>query len=451
MRVAVAAALAVAIVSCALPAERHNLVLISLDTVRRDHLGVYGYPKPTTPVLDELAAGSAVFENATAQWTTTVPSHASMLTGLYPKTHQIFIDTRAFPAATDTLAVLLQNAGFRTGAFVSGFPMKSHWGLAPGFEVYDRDFKGLRRWGDQTLPLALAWLAGLAPEERFFLFLHQYDAHGPYRPGEEALAPFVSPDRGRELEAIPPYQQLEGPGGEPLTRLNDYVDRYDAMIGWLDELLGELFAAIDLERTVVVVVSDHGETLGERSPALNLGHGSALFEEQIAIPMILWAPGIEPGRHAAPVETVDLLPTLAELFGLSLTPGHRLEGESLVPILTGERDRRGRRFAYSQTSAFSGYFADRGYRLRDREFLRSVREARWKLILYPGVDDDYRELYDLAADPGETENLAAAHPDVRDRLEAAIRGWDADTAPFTPEDDLLPEERDQMRALGYVD
>lgn len=447
-------ALAVCFLAGCTPRTPQDLVFISLDTTRKDHLQTYGYPRETSPRLDRLARTGVVFHNATAQMTITNPSHASMLTGLYPHTHGVGENTRRLDDRFLTLTEILRDAGFRTGAFVSGHPLRAEiTGIDQGFEVYDSDFRR-RRAGRQTTDRALAWLQerldNRGPGERLFLFLHLYDAHGPYQPEPRYREMFRSPDPGPVLDFIPAYQQLRDDDGRVMSHLRDYVDRYDAMLRTQDDLIAEVLAAIDLDRTAVVVVADHGETLADRATPLNLNHGTSVFEEQTAIPLILHAPGLAAGEVRQPVETVDLLPTLLPLLGLPAPDGLELDGRNLLPWITGAEPLRERPLAYASNRAFDRHHGDRGYRLREQDFIRSVRSLRYKLIQYPGVDEDYFELYDLQQDPGEQENLANLHPELRDGLRQALDRWQGTVPGEGPATDLSPEDVENLRALGYL-
>ena len=422
----------------------HGLLLVSLDTVRRDHLPTYGYGRATAPRIDALAQRSVVFENAFAQHVNTHPSHASMFTGLYPHVHGSTINGQVLRREHRTIAQILGEAGFRTAAFVSGATMLAATGLDRGFATYDDAVAGLRRPGRETALRAVEWLRALPDEERFFLVVHLFDAHGPYRPRDPHTDRFRASDPGPVLDRIPPYQRLSDPEGRPEVRLNGYVDRYDATIRYQDDQVGLLLDAVDLDHTVVVVLSDHGETLGERYHPLD--HGARVFDEQIHIPLIVHAPGREPRRVQDLVQTVDLLPTLLELLQVAAPPDLEAQGRSLVRLLRGRR--------LEPLSVFSSAVTlpkryDRSYRLQPGRQLHSVRTERWKLIVYPGVEEDYVELYDLKRDPGETRNRADVEPKLREELHAQLRRWLALGRPqAAPE--VSPGLRRYLEDLGYV-
>lgn len=436
--------LALGLVACA-PGVPENLVIISMDTVRRDHLPTYGYPRDTAPTVNELARRAIVFDNAFAQDTNTNPSHASMFTGLYPHQHGSLQNGERLMADRLTLAEILRGAGFRTGAFVSGATMRREAsGLEQGFEVYD-DQLAKRRDGGATTERALAWLRQRRPGERYFLFLHLYDAHGPYLPPGSVR--FTSPDPGPTLEVVPGYQRVTDASGNLLRQLNGYVDRYDEMIRYVDRWIARLLTEVDFERTVVVVLSDHGESLGERY--WKLDHGAQVFDEQIRIPWVLYVPGGRPRRVGGMVETIDLLPTLLELLDVEAPAISPAVGKSLVPLLGGDA-RAARELVFASSRVVSKRYADRGYLLDARRRIRAVRSARWKLIQYPGREEDYFELYDLDAGPGEADDLAELRPGVRDSYREQLREWSSDELPAAPDVEIDPEIRQQLEALGYI-
>lgn len=457
-RRALGLALALAALSCtrtpeppaAAPPDR--LLLISLDTVRRDRLVPYGYSRPTTPALARFASRAVVFDDAIAQSTNTAPSHASILTGLYPHQHGLEHNDSPLPPGPPTLAEILADAGWRTGAFVSGAPMRAEVSaLDRGFEAWDEFPDGERRDGRITLDAALAWWRGLDDGDPAFLLLHLYDAHGPYRPPAELLRRFESPDRGPELSLISTYQQIEDADGRPLDRLHDYTDRYDALLRKLDGLAAAAIAATDPERTVVAVLADHGETLGDRPWPLD--HGARVVEEQIRIPLLIAAPGLAPGRIGATVETVDLAPTLLGLLGVTPPPGFEPAGRDLGPLL-------GRasgapvldRPAFTTARAEGRSVARRGQELRWREPIYAVRFGRWKLVRLPGLDGPIDQLYDLDADPGERSRRSNDEPEVQADLARRLDRWLALRRPHPPPADreLDPEKKRQLEALGYL-
>lgn len=443
-------ALAALLPAC-IPSQPQNLILVSLDTTRKDHLSAYGYPRDTTPHLSRIAAGGALFLNGEAQWTFTNPSHTSMLTGLYPHTHGASENASTLAADFTTLTEILRDHDFATGAFVSGYPLRAKiTDIDRGFEVYDADFSGQRRNCQETAKQALAWLQNRDPQERSFLFLHFYDAHGPFQPRTEDLQMFRSNEPGPVLEYIPRYQRLTDRDGNEIRHLNEFTDRYDAQIRYQDQCLGQILDAVDLDRTVVAVVADHGETLGDREKPYNLNHGTSVFGEQTGIPFVIHSPGRDPGRFSLPVETVDLLPTLLDLLEVPRPAGMQIEGRSLVPTIDGlDQDRPQKRLAFS-TTRIRFRPPGRHYNVQKNSSTHMVRSERWKLIVYEGTHRDYAELYDLQNDPGETTDVAEEYPDQRDALFAAFDAWRKQIPLEAPTQDLTPEDIENLRALGYL-
>jgi choline-sulfatase len=435
---------------CAEPASPRNLVVITLDTVRRDHLPTYGYPRDTAPKLDRFAREAVVFDDAISQETNTTPSHASMFTGVYPHVHGSRDNGQPVPPPRPTLAEILKDAGFRTGGFVSATALKARGsGLERGFDVYDDAFAGPTRDGGDTARRAVTWLE--APEgaqERTFLFLHLYDAHGPYLPPPGYRSLFTSPRRGPEIERIPPYQVIADAQGRPLRHLNDYVDLYDGEIRYLDDLVAGVLSRVDPDTTAVVILSDHGETLGERYHPLD--HGGNVFDEQIRIPLLVRAPGLSPRRVGGEVETVDLLPTVLELLEVALPRGLEIQGKSLLPRMRTAAEPPPSPFAFATSRASTVRFADRGYRLDPSRRIQAVRSSQWKLIRYPVTAGDVLELYDLAADPGELRSLTRERPAVGEDLRRRLDQWQAAGHPAPSSPEIDPEVEEQLRSLGYV-
>ncbi|HVT61299.1 MAG TPA: sulfatase-like hydrolase/transferase [Thermoanaerobaculia bacterium] len=356
-------------------AGRLNLVLVTIDTLRADHVGCYGAAAAETPALDALAAAGIRFAHASSPVPLTLPAHASILSGLLPPHHGVRQNgAGALPAATPTLATRLAAAGYRTGAFVAAFVLDHRFGLQAGFETYDdevaRDPRAswvleARRPADQVVDRALAWLAKDDGRRPFFLWVHLYDAHAPYDP---------------------PSPQRERHRGSP----------YDGAIAFADQQLGRLLAEIDRhsgrERTVVAAAADHGESLGEHG---ELTHGLLLYEPALAVPMLLRAPGLPSRVIATPAGLVDLAPTLAGLLGQPL-PAAR-------PGTADGRDLSGALRAGAEPPAADLYAETRYPEIFGWTPLTAVRRRDLKYIAAaPAL-----ELYDLARDPHETANLAA--------------------------------------------
>jgi choline-sulfatase len=381
-----------------------NLLLVTLDTVRADHLGCYGYAAAETPALDRLAAEGVRFAHASAPAPLTLPSHTTLLTGLLPPHHGARSNgVRGLAGGTPTLATLLAGAGYRTAAFVAAFVLDHRFGLERGFEVYDDEIERpanaswlleAERPGDQVVDRALAWLEREDPRP-FFLWVHLYDAHAPYDPAS-------------------PYRERHP--GRP----------YDGAIAFADAQVGRLLAALGRRGlaagTVVAVVADHGESLGEHG---ELTHGLLLYEPALAVPLLLRAPGLGPRSVATPVSTVDLAPTLAGLLrrhfpapaagaggaaGAAGTAGAAGASSAESAASAGTRELDGRDLSASllagQEPAAGEIYAETRYpEVFGWAPLYSLRRRELKYIAAP-----HPELYDLAHDPAEARNLVEPAP-----------------------------------------
>jgi tetratricopeptide (TPR) repeat protein len=389
-----------------------SVLLITVDTLRADALGSYGRGGAETPWLDRLAAGGVRFADAHAHNVLTLPSHANLLTGRYPHDHGVR-DNAGFrlPPGTATLATLLKERGYRTGAFVSAFPLDSRFGLAPGFDVYEDAFAEsaarpalveAERAGPETVALARRFLeSGTGP---YFCWVHLFEPHFPYAPPE----PIASRFRGR------PYD------GE--------VAAADAALG---PLLGPLLDAGRDGRALVVVTSDHGESLGEHGEAT---HGIFAYEATLRVPLILYQPRLfAPRVVAGTARHVDVLPTVLDALALPLPEG--LPGRSLLPAAAGLGE-GGPETVYFE--ALSGQL-HRGWAP-----LKGVLRDGTKYVELP-----IPELYDLRRDPGEADDLAAREPGRVERMRALL-------APFQSAD-ARPQARaearetlERLRSLGYL-
>ncbi|MGZ6970779.1 MAG: sulfatase, partial [Thermoanaerobaculia bacterium] len=368
-----------------------SVVLVSIDTLRSDHLPLYGARGLETPTLDGIAADGIVFERAYSPCPLTLPAHASILTGLDPATHGVrnnvgyTLDAARHP----TLATLLKARGYRTGGAVSAFVLRGATGLASSFDFYDDLIDApadasaagaVQRAGPETMRRALAWLDGLAAGP-FFLFVHLYEPHTPYDPPE--------PFRSRSASA------------------------YDGEIAFADSIVGTLVA--DLRRlglydgTLLVVLSDHGEGLGDHGEQ---EHGILLYREALQVPLIVKLPGSHRRgtRVAEPVGLVDVLPTLAGELGLAPPPG--LPG---IDLFAGGSPRAAERRIFSETMYPRIHL---GW-----SELRSLFGARHHFV--EGVR---AELYDAISDPGETRDLIASSGEAARDFK---RGLNRIEAPYT--------------------
>jgi arylsulfatase A-like enzyme/Tfp pilus assembly protein PilF len=398
-------------------APRPSVLLLTLDTTRADRLEPYGARDVETPTLACLAASGVIFEHAVATTPVTAPSHASLLTGLYPPRHGVRDNSTHYLAdEVPTLTERLDDAGYRTAAFVSTVILDRRYGLAQGFELYDDEIRSgtgrpearltSERPADATSDRALAWLDGLAEDEPFFLWVHFYDPHIPY---------------------APPLPWAERYAGRP----------YDGEIAFMDAQIARLLqhprAAPDT--TIVAAVGDHGESLGEHGERT---HGLLVYDATLRVPFILRLPGGPAGlRIRSPVSQVDLTPTLLEALSLVPDDGPAdLDGRSLLSLLGDEGSLPTRLLFAESDVPFFAYGWSR---------LRSVRDGTLKLIDAPTV-----ELYDLEQDPDELRNLASQRRDDVRRLEAAVEGWIGDDSAAGSTLAVDAETASMLRALGYT-
>jgi choline-sulfatase len=406
--------------SVAAPPSRPNVLLVTIDTLRADHVGSYGYREASTQTIDTLARRGVRFETAVAHAPLTGPSHASILTGQTPLAHG-FRNNSGFILAPDvkTVAQDFRNAGYHTAGFVSGFPLDRRFGFDRGFETYDDHLpKGndrrrtpyVERFADATTDAVLSWLATASPQQTqqptpWFLWVHYYDPHAPYEPPVPDLA-----DRYRQSP-------------------------YDGEIAFVDRQLGRLLQTLDVRgetsRTIVVVTADHGESLGEHGEGT---HGIFLYDATLRVPLIMAGPQIAAGRVSRTVaRSIDVLPTLLDYAGLSQRTD--VDGRSLRRAADGEQMSDAPAYAESLYSDLELGWAP----------LHAWRTARFKFVKAP-----HPELYDLQNDPSEKANLAAEQSarvsDLSSQLEVALRH----PTPSAPAPLVDPETADRLRALGYV-
>ncbi|HEU5162832.1 MAG TPA: sulfatase-like hydrolase/transferase [Thermoanaerobaculia bacterium] len=397
------------VASCTREAERPPIIVISVDTLRADRLPMYGYRGVDTPALDALRRDAVLFRNAWSHSPLTLPSHATMLTGQLPATHGVR-DNLGFRLAVDvpTVAALVRANGYQTGAAVSAFVLRASTGMNAGFDLYDDDHRTprgersigrIQRSGDATAAVATKWIADRA-QTPFFFFLHLYEPHSPYEPPE----PFAS----------------------------RYASSYDGEVAQTDAIVGRFLAFLKqkgiYDRALIVLVSDHGEGLGDHGED---EHGIFLYREALAVPMLIKLPGQKLAGTTAevPAGLVDVAPTILAVAGLEPTKG--MEG---VPLIDDDQIPLSYRPVYAETYYPRFHFG-------------------WSELHSIVAGDDHfidaprPELYDMAADPGEKTNLVS---DRRRRI-AAYRRMIAEraTEPAAPAA-ISSEEMEKLAALGYT-
>ena len=398
-----------------------SVILVTIDTLRADHVSYSGDSPVETPNIDRLAREGVRFDNAASTVPFTLPAHASIMTGAYPPQHGIRENVGYFLGdEPPTIAQSLAAAGRETGGFVSAFVLDSRWGIGRGFGEYFDDFElgemdspnlgSVQRPGDETIAEALRWLDARDGPGPIFLWLHLYDPHDPYTPP----APYAARYPGR------PYQ------GE---------------VAFTDSLIGGFRAALEkrglLDSSLLILTADHGEGLGDHGERF---HGYFVYDTTIRVPLLIRFPGAAAAGTviADPVSHVDLLPTVLDAAGLPLPDG--LAGVSLLPLVAGGA-------AALDRAVYSESF----YPLLHYGWapLRAVRGERYKLISVPRP-----ELYDLEGDRLESRNLYEAEPDIAGELDARLQALRRDMerdAPVTEAAaELDPETIDRLRALGYL-
>jgi arylsulfatase A-like enzyme len=439
---------ALAVLSCgAQPPRTANVVLIVVDTLRADRLGVYGADRDTSPMLDELARRSVVFERAYAPASWTKPSVASILTGLYPSGHRANGVATLIDAGIDTLPEILAERGFGTVGIISHMILRKRFGFARGFERWDQSEARGHDWvsTEGVTELALSALDTLAHERRpFFLFLHYFDPHYNYLDHEEVS--FASSGAGRldGSQKVGWIREMSpAPDAEEVAYLRDL---YDEEVRHTDAGIGRVLARLEesgaSESTVVVVTADHGEEIYERD---YLGHTESLHEEVVRVPLILYVPGAQPRSVEVPVSLVSIVPTLLDLLGHDATQ-LQFEAPSLGPIIRGEDAS-----ATSPAPVFVELDLVDYFDHRNRSFKKAIITQDFKLIR----DDEARaaQLYRIRRDPREQEDIASRNPEVAQSLSDAIdahgerREQAASEVPTLP---LSEEELEQLEALGYV-
>ena len=412
--------------------RNHNVLIFLLDAARPLHFGSYGYSKPTTPTIDVLAREGVIFENAFTQAVYTIASTGSLFTGLYPDVHQVLYRKNKLPDQFKTMAEYLQEVGFRTDMFSANGFGGPNFGYGQGFT------KVWKLWYNPSManafvPAVTSWLKEVS-NRRFFGYVHFREPHEPYRPPAEYLARFNTDLSFEPLKPPRPWTDEEK---------KKMVAAYDANLAYVDEQLGRILEYMRtaglMERTVIFILSDHGESFWEHGAR---GHDTQVYEEMIRIPFIVRFPNeavLQGVRKSQMVGTIDVLPTLMDLYGISQRGVH-IDGRSILPLLVND-NHGGDRFLITRTN-----FEQAAY---------SLRTSSFKFIYHLKPLPD--ELYLLDSDPDERNNLSEIYPilasfyrtELRKRLQQMDRS--KRFLRVTTEQAIIdPETEESLRALGYV-
>ena len=416
------------LLSATAPAASPNIVLLSVDTLRADHLGCYGYSYPTSPTLDAFAREGWVFEDCVCEEPLTNPSFGAMFSSLYPRMTGTTKNGLKMPGTVPLMTEIFKQAGYQAWCVQSNWTLKARLSrLNRGFDVYRDDFHK-KRWGfmlgersaEEVTDTALEVLKGRRADQPFFFWVHYSDPHAPYQfhkdfnPYGRRPLPLNIPDRVRA--------------------------KYDSEIAYTDHHIARLLEALPKENTIILFVADHGESLYEHN---YLGHGRRIYQTNLHVPLILKGPGIAPGRSGMPACILDVAPTLLALAGLKPAPGmlgHSLLDASAPAVHTRFVETYGG--AVPKVPGIKSLLADRG------PMRRGVIHQGWKLIR----GGKGPELYCLAEDPNEEHNRAKEAPDRLKELSNLLDTW-SEQCPRgrAKEVPLSEEDREALKSLGYLE
>lgn len=426
--------------------QQFNVVLMSLNAVRADHLGIYGYKRNTSPNIDKLAEEALIFDQAIAQSHWTLPSQASIFTSRYVHSHGVYERTEKLSEKELTLPEILKIYNYKTAAFVGGLDMVAAYGLNQGFDYYFDNTKGKPMSSfKEIIPPAIEWLRE-NKDNKFFLFIQGYDVHAPYH----QPAPYEDmhePDYNGIINQLHlDYHLLKNIHKDTLLfegkriklskeDINHIIAHYDAGISYVDKFIGELLKEINQsnlsDKTILIITSEHGEELSDHGGFDRFGQKN-LYEEVIRIPLIIKHPYIEGRRFTNQVQHIDILPTILDFLGIPINK--EAQGLSLAPLIEGQAIKKEfNRYVYSEASPNKW----------------ATRTRQWKLLYNHG---DY-ELYNLQEDRAETDNLFSQRPELVYELAQTFLEWRKITKVDRSFDnqriELSEEMKKNLREAGY--
>ena len=425
-------------------ADRPNVLIYLIDTLRADHLGVYGYGLNTSPNLDAFAADGIVFTDARAQSSWTRSSVASIFTGLHPRSHNVNGRIDKLSPQALTLATLLGASGYQTTGITTNGNVSKNFGFELGFDSYEhlreRRTREIHVLSDAVNERATGWLDQRDTARPFFLYLHTVDPHDPYTPRSPFRERFVASPRFPDLVRLKALFEQGVPAKDVHAVSQELRALYDAEIAFNDHQFGILVEELKdrglYDSTMIVVVSDHGEEFQDHG---GWGHGNTLYNEQLAIPLLVKLPDqLHAGRVVDhPAQHVDLMPTILSLLGLPIPP--EVQGESLWPAIATET---------------AGDVTSVAYLNLDGRAMESLQQDAQKMIrhLTQYETASQAEVFDLATDPAEQTNIAGERPVLRGFLLASLRRWVLEQPILLSADEAVidAELEERLRTLGYI-
>lgn len=448
----------------------YNVIIISIDALRTDHMSAYGYTRETTPNIDAFLKKSTVFNGAVTVYPKTSSSMTSMLTGLYPYNHEVRKNAKdKLKKTIRTLPEILKGYGYSTAAFISNVVLKSKLsGLNQGFNTYDENLnekeinRNLNERSAENLVIpAIKWIKQNR-NKKFFLWIHFIDPHGPYNPPKEYSKKFRSEVKNEiDIELISDYQRRGN-----LHDANRYIDLYDGEIAFMDENVGKLLSSISANVTkrknLIIFTADHGESLGEHNDYFE--HGRRVYDTCLRIPLAINLEGEIPANRidkSDEVAIIDIMPTILNILGIDLKDN--LDGISLSPVIYGTNPLN-RKYVFPEVlNQYKPKTVP-----KDVEFFKAIRSNEWKFILALDKNGSILsdELYNIKNDAAEERNLASKEVKIADKMKAELLknldlqkknffgkliGWiEKKESKEKSEPEIDKKDLEALKSLGYV-
>ncbi len=438
--------------------RKPNVLLITVDTLRADHLSSYGYKRNTTPNIDQLAREGVLFLNTISQIPETLPSMTSIMTSSYPIDHGVRKNGYRFLSDKKLLSEILRDNDYTTAAFISSCVLDKGAGLTRGFDIYDDTLpdrllakENCQRTAEKTTMAVIEWIERNY-KKRFFIWLHYIDPHSQYRPPSPYNRMFLKePYKGRVTGDVSQFFSIIHNRFQLDKKDIEYmISLYDGEIAFVDYSFGLLLKKIRelnlTNNTLIVFTSDHGESLGEHNYFFD--HGDFLYDDQLRVPLIMSGPGLPDNKVIKrQVQTIDIMPTILDLLKIS-TKG-KMTGRSLLPLLLDNNENMSniKEEAFSESDICQRYGVRRCSPVGIKGKLYPLRiENRWKYIFNPNGES---ELYDIANDPSETRNLINANKKLAGALERRLKGL-INNRGAQHEQRLSKEMKEKLKSLGYL-